>query len=86
MPFNLSTGELLVLLAVAVVVFGGRLPDVARKVGRTIAEFRRGMSAEMRRVDTEVRRTEKIWDEPPDARECDGTGVVGEDSASRPPT
>lgn len=76
MPFNLSTGEILVLLVVAVVVFGGRLPDVARKLGHAIGEFRRGMSAEMRKVDAEVRRTERAWDEPADARECDGTGVV----------
>ena len=57
MPFNLSTGELLVLLAVAVVAFGGRLPDVARRIGQTIAQFRRGMSAEMRRVDSGQRRS-----------------------------
>jgi sec-independent protein translocase protein TatA len=92
MPFNLSTGELLVLLAVAVVVFGGRLPEVARKLGHTIAQFRRGMSAEMRRVDAEVRTTERSWDEPADARECDGTGVVRDggaaetDATPRPPS
>jgi TatA/E family protein of Tat protein translocase len=92
MPFNLSTGELLVLLAVAVVVFGGRLPDVARRLGHAIAQFRRGMSAEMRRVDSEVRTTAKSWDEPADARQCDGTGVVGgggpaeADATPRPPS
>jgi len=50
-PFNLSTGELLVLLLVAVVVFGGRLPTVARKVGSTISEFKRGMRDEVRRME-----------------------------------
>jgi sec-independent protein translocase protein TatA len=50
-PFNLSTGELLVLLVVAVVVFGGRLPNVARKVGSAISEFKRGMRDEVRRME-----------------------------------
>ncbi|MHC4816869.1 MAG: twin-arginine translocase TatA/TatE family subunit [Planctomycetota bacterium] len=51
MPFNLSTGELLVLLVVAVVVFGGRLPNVARKAGSVISDFKRGMRDEVRRMD-----------------------------------
>ncbi|MHC4971087.1 MAG: twin-arginine translocase TatA/TatE family subunit [Planctomycetota bacterium] len=51
MPFNLSTGELLVLLLVAVVVFGGRLPGVARKAGSVISDFKRGMRDEVRRMD-----------------------------------
>jgi len=55
MPFNLSTGEILVLLLVAVVVFGGKLPDVARKVGRGLTQFRRGMADEMRRLDDATR-------------------------------
>ncbi|MHC4224483.1 MAG: Sec-independent protein translocase subunit TatA/TatB [Planctomycetota bacterium] len=55
MPFNLSTGEILVLLLVAVVVFGGKLPDVARKVGRGLTQFRRGMAEEMRRIDDATR-------------------------------
>ena len=55
MPFNLSSGEILVLLIVALLVFGGRLPDVARKVGRGLTQFRRGMDDEMRRIDTAMR-------------------------------
>ena len=51
MPFNLSTGELLVFLLVAVVIFGGRLPGVARKVGSTISDFKRGMRDEVRRME-----------------------------------
>lgn len=51
MPFNLSTGEILLFLLVAVVIFGGRLPTVARKLGGTIADFKRGMRDEVRRMD-----------------------------------
>ena len=62
MPFNLSTGEILVLLLVAVVIFGGSLPEVARKVARTVGQFRRGMNEEMRRIDVATR-----VEEPPAA-------------------
>ena len=55
MPFNLSTGELLVFLLVAVVIFGGRLPNVARKVGSTISDFKRGMRDEVRRMEDDFR-------------------------------
>jgi TatA/E family protein of Tat protein translocase len=51
MPLNLSTGEILLCLLVAVVVFGGRLPSVARKVGSAISDFKRGMRDEVRRMD-----------------------------------
>ncbi len=75
MPFNLSTGELLVLAFVAIVVFGGRLPEVARKVGKTISEFKRGIADETHRMDRDL----KIEDEPPaewtppvDGEECEG--------------
>jgi len=55
MPFNLSMGELLVLLVVSILLFGGRLPQVARTIGQTIASFKRGMNAEMGRLDLELR-------------------------------
>lgn len=35
--------ETLVILAVALLVFGGRLPEVAKSLGRSLNELRRGM-------------------------------------------
>ncbi len=50
--------ELVVIGFVALLVFGGRLPEVMRNLGRTYAKFRHGMSEftdplrdEMRRLD-----------------------------------
>lgn len=82
MPFNLSTGEIIVLLVVAVLVFGGRLPEVARKVARGIGDFRRGMNEEMRRIDAHTRIDDEPppdWTPPPPGAECDGFGNVKPD-------
>lgn len=55
MPFDLSMGELLLVLFVALLVFGGKLPETARKVGHALSEFKRGMREELRKVEDGVR-------------------------------
>jgi TatA/E family protein of Tat protein translocase len=54
-PFDLSMGEVLLVLFVALLVFGGKLPDTARKVGSALSEFKRGMREELRKVEDGVR-------------------------------
>ncbi|MFI5254217.1 MAG: twin-arginine translocase TatA/TatE family subunit [Candidatus Limnocylindrales bacterium] len=42
MPFNIGPGELLLILAIALLVIGpGRLPDVGAALGKSIREFRK---------------------------------------------
>ena len=55
-PFDLSMGEILVILLVALLVFGGKLPEAARKIGSSLSEFKRGMHEELRRLDDGPRR------------------------------
>jgi len=42
--FGISTQELLVFGIIAVLLFGSRLPSVARSLGKSIVEFKKGMN------------------------------------------
>lgn len=42
-PFNIGAPELLIVLAVVLILFGGKkLPDLARSLGRSMGEFKKG--------------------------------------------
>lgn len=66
--FNVGTGELLVILLVALLVLGPeKLPDSARKVGNVISELRRmshGFQSEVRKAMDEVK-TDATAELPP---------------------
>ena len=40
-----SPVQLLVVLAVGLLIFGRRLPDMGKNIGRTIVEFKKGLNA-----------------------------------------
>ena len=43
MPFGIGTGELIVLGMIALLLFGKRLPEVARSLGKGVTEFKKGI-------------------------------------------
>ena len=57
MPFNIGPGELLLILAIALVVLGPKkLPEAGRSLGRAMREFRQSLSnAPSRDDDDEAR-------------------------------
>jgi sec-independent protein translocase protein TatA len=44
MGFGLSPLEILVVGVVAVLLFGNKLPSVARSLGKSVTDFKKGMS------------------------------------------
>ncbi len=41
--FNIGNSELLIILVIALILFGSRLPDVARSLGKSVNQFKRGL-------------------------------------------
>jgi len=79
MPFNIGIGELLIVLVVALLVFGGKLPEVGRSLGKGLKEFKEGLKGVRNLAD-------EIEDEEPlDTAEEEGaTEEEGEKGTSGP--
>ncbi|MCE9619254.1 MAG: twin-arginine translocase TatA/TatE family subunit [Planctomycetes bacterium] len=69
--------EWLILLAVALLIFGRRLPEVARSFGKSINEFKKGMTD----VTNEIHK-EPMDQAPTDAAKLPG-GATGDVGAQR---
>ena len=59
---SMGVSEMILIAVVALLVFGGRLPEVMHTLGKTYGKFRRGMSElsnpirhEMRRLDEQAK-------------------------------
>ena len=58
MGLSIGIPELLIIGIVAVMLFGKRLPEVARSLGKSYQQFRRGLEDVQREVNRTVRSTE----------------------------
>lgn len=59
MPFNLGPAELMIVLAIALVVFGPKkLPEIGRGVGNALREFNKARNDFMDSLNSEVDRDE----------------------------
>ncbi|HVP63526.1 MAG TPA: twin-arginine translocase TatA/TatE family subunit [candidate division Zixibacteria bacterium] len=62
----MSTGELIFLFVLALVVFGPkRLPDIARQVGKILAEFKRASNEFQHQLQAEITESEKKQEPKP---------------------
>jgi sec-independent protein translocase protein TatA len=55
---NLSAPEILIILVVGVLLFGRRLPEVGRYLGKGLVEFKKGMKGIEDDLDSPVTRQE----------------------------
>jgi sec-independent protein translocase protein TatA len=64
--FGFGPFEMVVIGVIAVVLFGGNLPEVARKLGGSYREFRRGLNEvqqQFRMAEYEAKRTLSLDDD-----------------------
>ncbi len=59
--------ELVLLLVVAVLLFGRRLPDIARSIGRSLTEFKKGLKETQDDLEqaTDMEESKKDIDQEP---------------------
>ncbi len=55
-PFNISPSELMIVLVIVLILFGGKkLPDLARSLGRSLGEFKKGREEGERLANEKVK-------------------------------
>jgi len=73
--------ELIVILAVLVLVFGKRLPDIARSVGRSLTEFKKGINEAKETKDDFVHDVRKVKNDVVDqAKDAAGLNDLNRDN------
>jgi sec-independent protein translocase protein TatA len=83
--FGLGFTEILVILVVALLVFGpDRLPELARNLGKGLAEFRRA-SSDLRRTVLEAAEPQRTPPASPAALPPPTPGPADEVAAAAPP-
>ncbi|HNS19519.1 MAG TPA: twin-arginine translocase TatA/TatE family subunit [Sedimentisphaerales bacterium] len=58
-----GSGEWIVILIIGLLIFGRRLPDVARSLGKSVNEFKKGMREFQDSADEVVRDVNKVTNE-----------------------
>lgn len=59
MGFSPSPLQLLIFLAIALLLFGNRLPSVMRSLGKSVVEFKKGVNGIDEGVDNAIKDADK---------------------------
>jgi len=79
---SLGWGELIVLALLGVLIFGKRLPEVGKSIGKGIVEFKKGLSGIEDDLDTAVKQPPKIEQHTPPSVDTADTAEKSEKSES----
>lgn len=90
---NLGFPEMIFLFFLALLIFGpGKLPEIARTVGRALAEFKRAsnefqsqLEDEVRKLDSENEQNKILPPTPPSGTIALGTDKTDDHPSSEPP-
>ena len=78
--FGISSFEMLIVGIVAIILFGNRLPSVARSLGKSLTEFKKGM----REFESEIKTS--VYSEPVGRVTYDKNTVRSAPSSETPAT
>jgi sec-independent protein translocase protein TatA len=64
MPFGLKGPEILIILILVLLLFGARrLPDMARSLGQSVREFRKGIRDMKEEIESETKLDKEVKSE-----------------------
>ncbi len=80
-----GTGEWIVLLVIGLLIFGRKLPEVARNLGKSVNEFKKGMREFQDSADEVARDVSKITnDVATDVKDATGMNDYGYEDPNSP--
>lgn len=67
--------EWIIILIIAVLIFGRRLPDIARSVGKSITEFKKGIHEAKDEIKDSVDQADDVAEESPSEDKQDDDNI-----------
>ena len=75
---NINAFQILLLMLLGLLLFGKRLPEVGRSLGKGIVEFKKGLKGVEDEVDRAAEQDQKDMLPPPDTRNSSGSTKAGD--------